>query len=1726
MSLPCLTSALLVLFAALLPRDCSAALSKDAFREADLVNVHHVSRGSTAGLAVKESDCPDPLSCWLEEISFQIPDTCFDVLSVECCITDFVCHGIDLSNIDSLYSYPTSLYMSFDELGTSCAGDWKYGVLHGTLTADMTDITVSTTAEFPKEDIYAVAMTFPTCEIPSIEIELSFSGGLVGAVLDLISGAVENGLEKAVYSIVCEKFEGAMTEKVTEALITTINPAVEDIVASTPSLRVPWETLPEDVYLDYTASLPGLLRLVEEELGDDYLNRLVDFLTGNTGEVAIDLHELTVSKEVVDPTSGSLANVTMIFHSIELQGLDTFRDIALLTSSPTTSPVYSPYSIFSSISMSALNALLDMTLKVDLNQQAVTGSSLTERFAIELDISDMTLGGELFVPLHLERLSSLYLDQVNDLNCLISTLDFLSISSLVAELHVDVLSITPIGQNVDPESLESDIDNLINDILKVGFSGFPELVTGVIQGLTQGKVREVLNNYLSETLTQSPALCVAHEDIPPDANPSYVVWNDLGALGLVDKVLNDIVGYEGVNKIIDNLTDNTGSISIDLENLFVELFNLDSFYKFAILTPSDSNIYTLDNFLALGYCKGHDPLHKVPCFPVGLSFNPVNAPSAFLPKVFTEKMMAELNVSPDSSVELLFSNETALLSVMSQLDLNKLKGLQLNQLPLFLGDISSRNGCLLSTFDKVEVEALALSVTEATLKKGALVERDILPATQKFLDILGSDKVLGGLNILLQAVVEASAEACETGEWPSPPIPDDDDDDDAAPACDSPVSCFLNHLVLGPIPAAGEEACIDIKGAKACVSDLQCYNMDVEGIPTSLVDAHTISIGLTDFDITCKGSYSFFVRDSEVYSGSAKLKLESFSGSLDVELEPGTSPNYPIYPVGVDMSACIVQPGYTTTVSFEGGVLGVILNKALAPAIENFLAEGLEWLLCYELAPITSRILSKLLSDKIDPVLLEIIDLGTQIIPPVQESGMIAWNASFLQTIHDMFDALKDHHNSDQDGLGDLLNCMREGEGAAVRVSTSSILHFFESNSAFPQKSSQSVEQRPRETKQELLPGITIDIDSVIPLPTFGNTSGSLTLETLTVSDIRTIHDVVLFEPSETSSVTLTSALSLSSLELQLAMLVDLDDTADTTYVDGFGVYQQEIILDLKLEDTTLNMDLVVAMEKSVLGDLYVDQAVDIGCIMSSLEDFRISSLVLDVELENLSLRQVRGGSAGVLEKDTADLLNNAVAVLVDGYPDFLSALVKGIFQGPLKDGVNAGLAVAVQDWKTNHECTAHVDHHANTTSPELVVWGENSVIIALDKVLNDVLGPSGINKFLSCATNGTGAALIHIPPTSSILADWTIGLEGLTSFYEFALLYPVENEPYDLGNMMGLGYCANPNDAIDYNPIDDPFNHGTSCSPFALTVSGYEPDGRYVAIAITLENLHLYLDLLLELNLKALADLKLSQLSVDGCLLSTFSDMGIFDLLISTSDVEFYFLEGDAQVNMTDLTKSILNKLSSPETLQSINDQISEALYVASLKCAGDYHPDDAGGGSSSSNDTGLSNWKWELGLVLSCCVVSVCVLLAIYNHYGTMSIQKERELGKESFDYDGEIESNTTSMYGGGVCFSNECITEKLALLCGWTEGDFHYDALFGQEKIPAYVRILMPLAILGNIALFLNANLAVGASVMAEVDFGDAVIKPDPIFEFGLANTVSDMWKAEVYPLSILVRMHSYE
>ena len=70
----------------------------------------------------------------------------------------------------------------------------------------------------------------------------------------------------------------------------------------------------------------------------------------------------------------------------------------------------------------------------------------------------------------------------------------------------------------------------------------------------------------------------------------------------------------------------------------------------------------------------------------------------------------------------------------------------------------------------------------------------------------------------------------------------------------------------------------------------------------------------------------------------------------------------------------------------------------------------------------------------------------------------------------------------------------------------------------------------------------------------------------------------------------------------------------------------------------------------------------------------------------------------------------------------------------------------------------------------------------------------------------------------------------------------------------------------------------------------------------------------------------------------------------------------------------------------------------------------------------------------------------------------------------------------------------------------------------------RIIIPISLVFTIALFISSNTNVGATVALVATIGNITSGEINIFEFSLANSVSDMWSAGVYPLSLLIAVFS--
>ncbi len=67
-------------------------------------------------------------------------------------------------------------------------------------------------------------------------------------------------------------------------------------------------------------------------------------------------------------------------------------------------------------------------------------------------------------------------------------------------------------------------------------------------------------------------------------------------------------------------------------------------------------------------------------------------------------------------------------------------------------------------------------------------------------------------------------------------------------------------------------------------------------------------------------------------------------------------------------------------------------------------------------------------------------------------------------------------------------------------------------------------------------------------------------------------------------------------------------------------------------------------------------------------------------------------------------------------------------------------------------------------------------------------------------------------------------------------------------------------------------------------------------------------------------------------------------------------------------------------------------------------------------------------------------------------------------------------------------------------------------------------MPILLILTTLLFIWSNSSIGASVLLFLQFGKNPASETELKKFGLVDTVVDMWKAGVYPLSILIAAFS--
>jgi hypothetical protein len=784
-------------------------------------------------------------------------------------------------------------------------------------------------------------------------------------------------------------------------------------------------------------------------------------------------------------------------------------------------------------------------------------------------------------------------------------------------------------------------------------------------------------------------------------------------------------------------------------------------------------------------------------------------------------------------------------------------------------------------------------------------------------------------------------------------------------------------------------------------------------------------------------------------------------------------------PSSLWISNCSV-PAAQFEVHFLGGLIGKTLDETLAPRIEQALEEHAEQLLCGALAPAVSEGVTQWMQQS-NVKRVASIDAGRAVYPPPVINGTYDWRTSQLASLHALLDTLTLH--SEAGGGAHMTSCLLNSSVLdALRPPPTQ-----EDNNLLVNRLLDLLTNGTGEVH------VPVSVEVPVPLP-LGNSS-TLEVTAVSLSGLDSFSNFSLLDPSAASGAVLSSDIGLQTLTLQL--FLRFNATAYSTYEDPY-VYSEELIVTLGLSHVMLELDLVVALSDTELGDLFVDQYLNYSnCVMLALQELSVSSLGLLVTVDEVSLTQT-GGDATSLEEDVVLFLDNTLEWLLSSWP--VTDLIAGLAQTSLKEGINDQLEATRSSLQ--HEAESNCPQHIEASGVEYLEWNTSEKLARLNAVLNEALGADGVNNLMSCVTGGTGRLTLSKNDSNASLT-----LSGLDSFYDFALLYPLPGLPYDLGSRIALGQC----------------DGSSVCNPFGLTLQ-FQIGEKQVYLDMEMQNVELFLDLLFMIDKSSVLNLNLMQAQTQGCVMTATEQLLVQAASLHLTDAELYLDDGGEgePINITHAVEEILARFQEVGGLvDRLDSLLAEVTGTAASRCDGTYDPSADDDTSADKADGTPQDWTWQIALLLVGCFFSLVFLAYLYQHFGVMT--EEEEAYRDSVDIlkhekgsslqehlfsPSESDSRCSSTDFDEQEESNPTLTFATAILTRLGYGHVKYDAIFSSPHVPLSIRVLFPIAVMGCIATTVYANIVVGTSVMVELDLGDKKIEPPSVFDFGLGNTVRDM------------------
>eukprot|EP01039_Chlorochromonas_danica_P003589 gene3589-3930_t len=880
-----------------------------------------------------------------------------------------------------------------------------------------------------------------------------------------------------------------------------------------------------------------------------------------------------------------------------------------------------------------------------------------------------------------------------------------------------------------------------------------------------------------------------------------------------------------------------------------------------------------------------------------------------------------------------------------------------------------------------------------------------------------------------------------------------------------PLECVLNSLSY-----TFPEIDVDLDGKELIISDLTCYGFDISSLPSSFQAPTTLSLAAKGLKTSCQGNYKYGILKQQV-----EITIDT-DIALDVFVQKANE-----YPVYTNFSSCNVTK-FDISIDFSSSIL-----NAFAPLIASFIEKKVYSSICVTLNSVYSTNMTALLVNEIDPKMQEI---SSSLPSPYPDYGKhyVDWSNSTYGDLRNLIEDIR--------GMADIpsfLKCVLTPEEPA-RGLTSMLSSAFtkgpllshSQHKSFPEKLRDDLESFVH-TPVEVLPGLSIQLTST------------------RFKGLDTIDDLEILAPYKNASkVILRSSIAFRNLSVELRAQVVFN--ASELFM-GCGVYKEEVMFTFAVENNVFLVDLALPVDDHLLRSFFMDQLSGFSCWLGTVDQITLPNVDFQLGLREISLTQLHGDSKQ-LEEDITALLNNALLFLFspEAFQASTEALLTGLAQGPLREAVNERLAAAISNYQSQNPCLSHYPYD---DSEDLIEWPSSPFMQVFNKIVNEDIGYDGVNTIMSCATEGTGSV-------SFSTRFLEIELAGLDSFYGFQLFAPIFNDSqkvYNLETSLAAGYCpSTPEDGtckpfsvkVSLNPATLMQTQSSPSSSSSSHSLGFTMPNHTLEVVLSVNNFELSVDNFIKMDMNALRELNFKQLAVSGCKASTLQSYVFETVDMNVTRADVMFRDGTIDKNVTSSIQKLLDFITRDEIVENKNADIANELTNAGPTCANNgVKPSSVEPSDSSSSDT--MDWKWELFILAAGCVISLSCLLMAYHYWG--KIHSSNCLGAEKEE-----------VVDGVAVFQKldeRPLWERYALS----------DSLVFHRIVPLWVRVGVPLAIMGNIAIFLDSNLAPDAvSVMLSIITPDKTYPMGSVFDFGLGGTVKDMWSAKVYTLAILIAFFS--